>query len=193
MTEEAKTFGWDDEISKESNFVLFEEGSYPFKVTNFERSVYQPKPGYQNKVPAGCNMAILTLEFSNPATGDTNTLSERLFLYEGGEGRISQFFISIGQKKKGEPVRPNWQAVLGSTGQADLKVENYTDKDGNSGKSNKVKKFLEPTQQNVAPGYQAPQQNYQQPPAQNQASQQNVTPFPQQQTAAPQSGAGYNF
>ena len=48
------------------------------------------------------------------------------------------------------------------------------------------------SQQTAAPGYQAPQQNYQQPPAQTQPPQQNVTPFPQQ-TAAPQNGASYNF
>ncbi|MFZ2667631.1 MAG: hypothetical protein WAX40_04850, partial [Lactococcus raffinolactis] len=119
------------------------------------------------------------------------------YLYGKGEWRISQFFISIGQKKKGEPLRPNWQAVLGAKGTAELEINNYTDRDGNPGKNNRVKTFNEPTQQAAAPGFQAPQQNYQQtPPPQPQANQQPpVTPFPgatPQQPQTPPTG-GYNF
>ena len=157
-----QTFGWDDEISNEGTpFALFDAGNYPFTVVEFERSTYQPNPNYQAKVPTGTNMAILSLEFINTSTGEKSTVKEKLYLYGKGEWRISQFFISIGQKKKGEPLRPNWQAVLGAKGTAELEINNYTDRDGNPGKNNRVKTFNEPTQQAATPGYQAPQQNYQ--------------------------------
>ena len=117
--EDMQTFGWDDEISNEGTpFALFDAGNYPFTVVNFERSTYQPKPNYQAKVPTGTNMAILSLEFINASTGEKSTVKENLYLYGKGEWRISQFFISIGQKKKGEPLRPNWQALLGAKGTA---------------------------------------------------------------------------
>lgn len=196
--EDMQTFGWDDEISNEGTpFALFDAGTYPFTVVNFERSTYQPKPNYQAKVPTGTNMAILSLEFINASTGEKSTVKENLYLYGKGEWRISQFFISIGQKKKGEPLRPNWQAVLGAKGIAELEINNYTDRDGNPGKNNRVKTFNEPTQQAASPAYQAPQQNYQQtPPPQPQANQQPpVTPFPgatPQQPQTPPTG-GYNF
>lgn len=190
MNEELKTFGWDDEISNEGTpFVLFPAGDYPFTVTNFERSTYQPAQGYQSKVPTGCLMAVLSLEFVNPATGEKSTIKEKLYLYEKGEWRISEFFVAIGQKKKGEPVRPNWQAVLGATGMAKLEVNKYTKKGETEEKqNNRVKNFLEPSEvpiQQVVPQQpmqQAPaqqvQQNYQTQPQQPMQQQAPVTPFP---------------
>lgn len=195
MNEELKTFGWDDEISNEGTpFVLFPAGDYPFTVTNFERSTYQPAPGYPHKVPTGCLMAVLSLDFVNPATGEKTTIKENLYLYEKGEWRISEFFVAIGQKKKGEPVTPNWQAILGATGMAKLEVNTYTKKGETEEKqNNKVKNFLEPnevpTQQvapqapmQQAPVQQAPaqqvQQNYQAQPQQPMQQQAPVTPFP---------------
>lgn len=196
--EDMQTFGWDDEISNEGTpFTLFDAGTYPFTVVNFERSTYQPKPNYQAKVPTGTNTAILSLEFINPVTGEKSTIKENLYLYGKGEWRISQFFISIGQKKKGEPLRPNWNAILGAKGTAELEINNYTDRDGNPGKNNRVKTFNEPTQVTTAAGYQPPQQNYQQktPPVQQPPVQQQqppVTPFPGATPQQPQTG-GYNF
>lgn len=203
--EELKMFGWDDEISNEGTpFITFPPGKYPFVVTGFERSTYQPRPGYAHKVPVGCLMATLSLEFTNPNTNEKTTVKENLYLYEKGEWRISEFFVAIGQKKKGEPVRPNWGAILGAHGVAELEINKYTDKDKNERENNKVKSFEEPETPNYqapAAGYQAQQsyqqpvnnQQAQQPPVQNPAPQQNVTPFPQQQNAAPQNGTGYNF
>ncbi|WP_286927483.1 hypothetical protein [Lactococcus sp. UBA7128] len=160
-------------------------GNYPFKVTNFERSVYQPNPNFTSKVPTGTNMAVLTLGVTNPTTGETATLTEKLYLYKKGEWRISQFFVAIGQKKKGEPVRPNWQAVLGATGQAEVKVRNYTDKDGNPGQANDIKAFLEPATWSPQDQlYSQAQPATQQPQPQTQPP---VKPFPGVQTG------GYNF
>lgn len=132
------------------------------------------------------------MEFTT-STGEKSTLTENFYLYKKMQWKINQFFTSIGAPKNPEgKVKMNWGTVLGAKGAASLVVNDYTDRSGNPAQNNRIKDFLEPTQQTAAPGYQAPQQNYQQPAAQTQPPQQNVTPFPQQ-TAAPQNGAGYNF
>lgn len=204
--DEMAAFGWDDEIeySEGGNFTLLPEGEYPFIVTNFERSNYTPGPN--SKAPA-CNMAVISVKVTAP-NGDETTLKEQFLMYEKMKWKLSQFFVSIGQQKKGEALRPNWQALLGAQGKLKLIVNSYKDKKtGEDKQNNRVDRYLEPeepnyqAQQTAAPGYQAPQQGYQQPvnnqqtqqpPVPNQAPQQNVTPFPQQ-TAAPQNDAGYNF
>ena len=184
--------GWDDEVEEGSPFVLLPEGNYPFTITNLEKGIYEKPAGRVSKVPANCPKATVTLEFISP-TGETTTLTENFYLYKKMQWKINQFFTSIGAPKNPEgKVRMNWGTVLGAKGAASLVVNDYTDRSGNPAQNNRIKDFLEPTQQTAAPGYQAPQQNYQQPPAQTQPPQQNVTPFPQQ-TTAPQSGANYNF
>ncbi|QDK70326.1 hypothetical protein [Lactococcus protaetiae] len=183
--------GWDDEVEEGSPFVLLPEGDYPFIITGLDRGIYEKPANRESKVPANCPMATVTLEFTAP-TGEKTTLTEKFYLYKKMQWKINQFFTSIGAQKNAEgKVRMNWNGVLGAHGTASLIINKYM-KDNKEKENNKIDTFLEPTQQTSASGYQAPQQNYQQPPVQNQAPQQNVTPFPQQ-TSAPQNGAGYNF
>ena len=191
--DEMAAFGWDDEIeySEGGNYTLLPEGEYPFIVTNFERSSYTPKP--DSKAPA-CNMAIISVKVTAP-NGDETTLKEQFLMYGKMKWKLSQFFVSIGQQKKGETLRPNWQALLGARGKLKLIVNPYKDKKtGEDKQNNRVDRYLEPEEAN----YQAPQQNYQQPvpPTPPQTNQQPpVTPFPvatPQQPQTPPTG-GYNF
>lgn len=183
--------GWDDEVEEGSPFVLLPEGNYPFVITNLEKGIYEKPAGRESKVPANCPKATVTLEFISP-TGETTTMTENFFLYKKMQWKINQFFTSIGAPKNPEgKVRMNWGSVLGAKGTASLIVNEYTDKNNNKAQNNRIKDFLEPTQQSTAPSYQSQQYN-QQPPVQNQPVQQNVPPFPQQ-TAAPQNGTNYNF
>lgn len=192
MNDDMQILGWDDEVEEGSPFVLLPEGNYPFTITGLEKGIYEKPANRESKIPANCPKATVTFEFTTP-TGEKSTLTENFFLYKKMQWRINQFFTSIGAPKSPEgKVRMNWGTVLGAKGAASLFVNDYTDRNNKPAQNNKIKDFLEPTQQTAAPGYQAPQQSYQQPPAQTQPPQQNVTPFPQQ-TAAPQNGAGYNF
>ena len=61
------------------------------------------------------------------------------------EGFLSEFFRGIGQKKKNEPLRMNWQLVPGASGRCKIVPEEY-----NGNKYNKIKKFYpkEDTQPN---------------------------------------------
>lgn len=192
MNDDMQILGWDDEVEEGSPFVLLPEGNYPFTITGLEKGIYEKPANRESKIPANCPKATVTLEFTT-STGEKSTLTENFYLYKKMQWKINQFFTSIGAPKNPEgKVKMNWGTVLGAKGAASLVVNDYTDRSGNPAQNNRIKDFLEPTQQTAEPGYQAPQQSYQQPPAQTQPPQQNVTPFPQQ-TAAPQNGAGYNF
>lgn len=128
---------WDDAIENDGQeFVILPEGDYNFTVVDFERGRF---PG-SAKIPA-CNKATLTLQV-NTADG-TATIKTDLILYRSLEWRISSFFRCIGQKKHGERLVMNWNAVVGSRGRAHFKPRNYTDRDGNERQANDVDKFYD--------------------------------------------------
>ena len=164
-----RELGWDDQIERESDFILAPAGDYDFVVTSVERARYDGS----EKLPP-CNMAIVNIKISTPE-GDT-TIQHRLYLHTKTEGLLSAFFISIGQKKHGEPLRMNWQTVPGSTGRCKVGIYEYTSKkDGEIRRSNEIKKFYEPTAPTQTQQYQnqfMPQStqytNYPNQPAQQQ-------------------------
>ena len=173
MNDDMQILGWDDEVEEGSPFVLLPEGNYPFTITGLEKGIYEKPANRESKIPANCPKATVTLEFTT-STGEKSTLTENFYLYKKMQWKINQFFTSIGAPKNPEgKVKMNWGTVLGAKGAASLVVNDYTDRSGNPAQNNRIKDFLEPTQQTAAPGYQAPQQNYQQPPAQTQPPQQN--------------------
>lgn len=187
MTEYNQNFdrelGWDDEIEKEGgDFIILPAGTYPFKIESFTRGRFAGS----EKMPA-CNRAELEITIYSPEHGEV-TIKESLLLHSKTEWKLSEFFISIGQKRTGEKVRMNWGMVIGATGMAEIEVNKYTDKNGNERENNRVKKFLEPENApQQQPSYQAPvNQNYQQKaqqpayqPPQQQPSQPNYQqPFP---------------
>jgi len=190
-----REFGWDDTIQNDggSEFVLLPEGDYNFTVKKFERARFAGS----EKMPA-CNQAKLEITVHSPEHGDV-VVFHNLFLHSKTEGLLSNFFAGIGQKKKGEPLRMNWNTVIGAKGKLKLGLRNYKSK-GEDRTANEIKRFYsyeevygagapaqpqgyqQPSyqQQPQQQGYQQPQQGYQQP-AQNQA------PFPNQ----PQQGGGW--
>lgn len=171
-----RELGWDDEIEKDgSDFVLLPEGDYNFTVAKFERARFQGS----DKMPP-CNQAKLELTVHSSEHGDV-TIFHNLFLHTKTEGLLSNFFAGIGQKKKGEKLRMNWNAVIGAKGRCLIEHNKYMSK-GEERVNNQVKKFYPyeevfgkpQQQQGQQAGYQ--QQSYQQPNYQQQQQQQ--TPFP---------------
>lgn len=129
-------FGWDDEIKNDGqDFILLEPGDYDFEVTSFERSRFDGS----EKIPP-CNMAIINLRVIDKKSGLPVNLRENLILCSNMEWKISSFFGAIGQKKKGEPVRMNWQAVPGAKGRLEVTHRTYTS-NGEEKVTNSVKKF----------------------------------------------------
>lgn len=179
-----RELGWDDEIEKDSGeFILLPEGDYNFTITKFERGRFNGS----DKMPA-CNQAKLELTIHSPEYGDV-TVFHTLFLHTKTEGLLSNFFAGIGQKKKGERARMNWNAVVGSRGKCEIKQNHYTTK-GEERVNNKVHKFYDYEEAfgSATQQYQAPVQQpmYQQPaPQQFQQPQyqQQQMPFPTAQSA----------
>lgn len=133
-----RELGWDDEISRESDFTIIPEGDYDFTVTGFERGRHDGS----EKLPP-CNMAIVTLAVTLP-DGSTANLRHRLFLHSRCEGLLSAFFTGIGLKRKGEPLRMNWNAVPGAHGRCKITVRSWKGKNGEDMQSNDIKKFYDP-------------------------------------------------
>ena len=132
---EGRELGWDDTIQKEApEFEPLPEGDYDFIVESFDRGRHNGS----EKLPP-CNKAVLKLRVKS-TDGREGTVTHILFLHTITEGMLSAFFECIGQKKKGEPLRMNWQAVPGAKGRLKLGVHKYT-KDGQERTSNDVKRF----------------------------------------------------
>lgn len=116
--------------------ILLEEGDYNYEVTLLERGRHEGS----NKIPA-CPKATLTL--SVPTPEGVAAVIVVLYLYSTMEWKLSSFFRSIGLKKPGESYTMQWDQVVGRKGRAHFRPSEYTDKQGNSRKTNNVDKFLD--------------------------------------------------
>lgn len=138
MNPAAGALDWDSEITKDDEFELLPAGTYSFKVESLERARFAG-----SEKMSACNQANLTLILTG-VDGKQHKVFDSLFLHSKAEWRLSQFFTAIGQKKKGEPLKMNWNMVPGSTGRLELTVNKYTKKDGTPGENNRVSKYLPP-------------------------------------------------
>lgn len=112
--------------------------------------------GGSEKLPP-CNKAVVSIHIDAPE-GST-TIQHNLFLHSKCEGMLSAFFIGIGQKKHGEPLRMNWNNVIGAKGRCKVYIDTWKNKNGEEMQSNRIKKFYEPS----------PAQTVSQAPASSQA------------------------
>ena len=140
---------WNAEISKESEFELLPPGTSDFTVEDMQRGEFQ---GSQKM--SRCYKADLKLRVSDPTTGKSGRVFDTLYLNSKAEWRLSQFFTSIGQKKHGEPLRMDWNKVVGSTGKLKLTINKYTSsRTGEDRENNRVSEYLAPAVQKAwAPG-----------------------------------------
>ncbi len=137
MSSIEREFGWDDQIEKDGpEFVVLPAGDYDFVVTDFERARH---PGSEKLPP--CNKAIVHIRIEAPE--GTTIINHNLFLHTKTEGMLCAFFTAIGQRKKGEKVSMNWNAVAGSKGRAKVAVKKWT-YEGKDYEGNEIKKFYEP-------------------------------------------------
>ena len=180
MTNE-RELGWDDEIVNDGpEFIVLPAGDYNFSVAKFERGRFAGSA----KMPA-CNQATLELKIQSPEHGEV-TVFHRMLLHTKTEGFLSNFFTGIGQKRKGEPLRMNWNAVVGASGSCKIIINKYIDKNGKEQTNNQVDTFYEPTAP-VQPTYQQPAPYT--PPVQPQQPVTQQAPFPT--GTPPQQGGGF--
>jgi hypothetical protein len=170
---------WDDEIQHDGEeLVLLPEGEYDFEVVEWTRIRH---PGSENMPP--CYRVTVKIRIKAPE--GTAVFSENLFLHTRTEWKICEFFTSIGHRRRGEPMRMNWNSVTGARGRAEISVDSYEPRNGGARRqTNRVRKFINPAK---AAAGQPAQQQQQQPQQQQQQSQQQQQPA-QQQQQQPQQG-----
>ena len=164
MAEFERELNWDDEISNETgDYEPLPEGDYQFTVSKIERARSQGK----GKLPP-CNMAKVTLTVHGAEYDRDITVN--LVLHSSLEWKLSQFFLSIGLKKHGEPLRMNWAGAIGKAGNCHVTIREYKRNDGSTGTANDIANFyaydevvnvIQPVRQS-APQYATPAQ-YAQP------------------------------
>ncbi|MGF6785673.1 hypothetical protein M2454_003108 [Aequitasia blattaphilus] len=135
-----RELGWEDEITKDDDYVLLPEGEYDFLVESFERA----RHAGSDNLPA-CNKAIVKIRVDSP--NGTAYINHNLFLHTKTEGMLSAFFSAIGQKKKGENLKMDWNKVPGSTGKAKIAPKTYKDN-----QYNEIKRFLPKEDKQYTPG-----------------------------------------
>ena len=134
-----RELGWDDQIEKDQgDFVVLPEGNYTFQVVGFERARH---PGSEKLPP--CNKAVVSIKLSTMDGTQSTTIKHNLFLHSKCEGMLCAFFVGIGQKKKGEPLKMNWNNIIGRNGLCHVKVRKWTSNNGNEMESNEISKFYE--------------------------------------------------
>ncbi len=134
-----RELGWVDSLEHDSELTLRPAVDDWFTVLGFERSRYTP--GSNAKLPP-CNMAVLKLAVTNGEL--TAIVTDRLYLHSKCEGMLCAFFSGIGQRKHGEPLKMNWNAVIGSRGRCKVSVREWTHQStGEKMQSNEVKDYYE--------------------------------------------------
>ena len=183
---EYEEIGYEGTIEEESGgFTLLPEGDYDFTVSKITRGRYEGS----DKMPA-CNS--VTVELTVWGAQDKATISERFFLVKKFEWKLSQFFLSIGVKKHGEPLVMRWN-IEGMHGKCKVYIDHYKKQDGSDGQSNKIKKFYayDEQVQTVSPQPTTAQQPYQAPPQQYQQTSWQQPPQQSAWQQPPQSSGGW--
>ena len=138
--------GWDDVIENDSpEFVILPDGDYNFEVVDFERGRHNGS----EKLPP-CNKAIVHIRIEGKE--GVSTIKHQLFLHTITEGMLCAFFAGIGQRQKGEKMKMNWNAVVGSKGRCKVGTRKWTNDEGKEMVFNEIKKFYEPEAKGFTPG-----------------------------------------
>ena len=136
MSELGQELSWDSEITKEAEeFELLPAGIYDFEIESMERGRFAG-----SEKMSACNTASLTIKVDD-GIGNKGKVFDTLYLNSKAEWRLSQFFTAIGQKKKGEALRMNWDAVPLAKGRLKLAINKY-EKNGETKQNNRVMEYI---------------------------------------------------
>lgn len=108
---------WNDTIEKESSFIELAEGDYEFVIDHYERGRFKGS----DKLPPS-NMAIVFFRIKG-LDGEEAMIRENYILHTRLEWKLSELFASVGLKKKGEPLRMDWPALVGLSGRARVTLD----------------------------------------------------------------------
>lgn len=126
---------WDAPIGNDGeDFKVFPSGT----VVDFEITAFEKGTTVNGNPVAILKFAVVDSE------GDSGTVKDDLVLTPKSEWKTCSFFVCIGQRKRGETMKPDWNKVLGSTGRAQLGIRKFQGRDGEV-TVNTITKFLEPS------------------------------------------------
>lgn len=130
---------WNSTIENDGpDFVILPDGDYDFEVIDFERGRHNGS----EKLPP-CNKAIVHIRIEGKE--GISIIKHQLFLHTITEGLLCDFFVGIGQRKRGERITMNWNQVVGSRGRCKLGTRKWTNDNGEEMVFNDIKKFYEPS------------------------------------------------
>jgi len=137
-----RTLNWDSTITEDSKeFLVVPEGDFAFQVTNFERARYEGG----SKMPA-CNKAVITLRVRLKQADGTYkyaTVMTNFFLLGSMEWKIAQFFLALGMKKRGEPLKMDFPGAVGKKGYAHFKPRTFKNNDGEDMTVSDIQRFYD--------------------------------------------------
>ena len=134
-----RELGWDDQIENDgADYEPLPDGEYDFEVRTMERGRFAGS----DKM-AACNKATID-GIIKDAEGKEHHVYDDLILNSKMEWKLCQFFLCIGQRAKGEKLKPRWNEVVGSTGRFKIYLNEYTDRNGKPRRNNKVDEYLAP-------------------------------------------------
>lgn len=135
------------EITQESQFVEIPDGEYQFQVESIERGRHNGS----EKIPP-CNKLIVHFNIFLP-DGREGHIQEQFIMWSTMEWKLSQFFISIRMKKKGEPMpASNWFAEIpGRKGRC--KIKKQADRNDPTKTYAHIDEYLEPQPMNFNNGF----------------------------------------
>lgn len=137
MAQNIEIIPWDGYIENDNDFpeiTLLEPGDYNFEVIDLEKTYSST-----TNVP----MAKLTLRVFDNEKNSTNVW-DNLILQRNCEWKLSQFFRSIGLKKRGERFYFDWNKVEGAKGRCKIKKSTYTNAKGKEVEKNEIERYYEP-------------------------------------------------
>lgn len=134
-----RELNWDDQIENDgADYEPLPDGEYDFEIRTMERGRFAGS----DKM-AACNKATIDCIIKD-AGGKEHHVYDDLILNSKMEWKLCQFFLCIGQRAKGEKLRPRWNEVVGSTGRFRVYLNEYTDRNGKPRRNNKVDEYLAP-------------------------------------------------
>ena len=135
---------WEDEFEVTDEFILLDEGYYPFTVKTLEKERFAGS----SKI-AACPRAKLTLDVN--AGSQSVNIADRILLSTKTQWRIGQFFQSLGFEKNEEGVmQMHWNEIIGKLGWCKIGVREYTNANGDTRQTNEVVAYLRPDEFNKA-------------------------------------------
>ena len=134
---------WDSTIEKdEQQFTLVPEGDYNFTVDHIERTFV----GSESQKYAGAKMATVYLVIQVPDQEPVE-IRESFILHSNFAWKIGSLLVSVGLKKKGEPISGNyWSRLPGTHGRC--KIIQNASKNNPERKFNNIATFYAPDERN---------------------------------------------